>query len=399
MGKLKIGIILGSYLEDLEIFQDFKEINCETPFGKPSSPIMSGKINEIDVAVIFRHGKKHQIPPTYINNKANIFALKYEGCKYILSTTYVNSLKEEIKIGDFVVLDDFVDFTKRRDLTFYDKFEFGAIHTFMGNPFSDFLRKKIIDSIRELNFKFHKTGTAVTLEGSRFSTKAESRIFQKFADISDMTIAPECILANEAEVPYGTIAFVKGYDSWKEEQENYEEIKQIKNDSVDKFKKIFLKVIESFSREEEIKKLIEKIQIIYDFPEKGKTFYDISPLLSDKDAVKKLSEILFERYKDKKIDAIASTESIGFALAGILADKLNAGLIFLNGDSKKNLIFQNKKILLISNVFSEKTKRICDEIKNLNGEIVESFSLIEYKKPEEVSVPYFSLMKFNEDKF
>ena len=136
MGRLKIGIIGGSGLENPELLQDFKEIEVDTPFGKPSSKLITGKLYGIDIAIISRHGKKHEIPPTQVNNRANIFALKYEGCKYIIGTTAVGSLREDIKRGDFVILDQFIDFTRRRDETFYEKFEFGAIHTPMANPFS-----------------------------------------------------------------------------------------------------------------------------------------------------------------------------------------------------------------------------------------------------------------------
>jgi 5'-methylthioadenosine phosphorylase len=395
MAKLKVGLILGSGFENAEFLNDFKESEIETPFGKPSSPVLTKKIKGIEVSVIFRHGKKHEIPPTFVNNKANIFALKYEGCKYILSTTDANSLKEEIKIGDFVILDDLIDLTKNRALTFFDKFEFGAMHTYMNNPFSELLRKKIIEVCREFGFRLHKTGTAITTEGSRYSTRAESKLFKQFADISTMTIAPECILANEAEVHYATIAVIGDYDAWKE---NYdlpvEEIKQIRKNSIDKIEKILFKIIDSFSREEELKRLKEKIRIIYDFPEPGETLYDISPLLFDKDSLKKLTEILCERYKDKKIDVIASTETKSFAVAGILAEKLNTGLMMIDKNIRKNLIPQNQKILLIDEMFSEESRKICTEIRSSHNEIIELCSLLEDKKPEDPPVYTFGLIKF-----
>jgi 5'-methylthioadenosine phosphorylase len=395
MGKLKIGVILGSGFEDIEFLENFQEKEVETPFGKPSSPIFFGKINEMEVRIIFRHGKKHEIPPTFINNKANIFALKYEGCKYVLSTTDANSLKEEIRMGDLIIPDDFIDLTKNRSLTFYDKFEFGAMHTYMNNPFSELLRKKIFESCKELGIKPHKIGTAITTEGSRYSTKAESRMFQKFADISTMTIAPECILANEAEVHYATVAMIGDYDAWKESYDlSIEEIKKLRRESIEKIKKILLKIIDSFSREEEIKKLKEKVRVIYDFPEQGETLYDISPMLYDRDSLKKLTEILFERYKDKKIDVIVSTESKSFAVAGILAEKLNTGLVIIERGVRRDLIHSNQKVLLIEETFSEKSEQICKEIKELESEIVEVCSLIEYKKAEDISVPNFSLIKF-----
>ena len=112
--NLKIGIIGGSGLENPEILENYKEIEVDTPFGKPSSKLTTGSLFGIDVVIISRHGKKHEIPPTQVNNRANIFALKYEGCKYIIGTTAVGSLKEEIKRGDFVILDQFIDFTRHK---------------------------------------------------------------------------------------------------------------------------------------------------------------------------------------------------------------------------------------------------------------------------------------------
>src|SRR4030042_2778482 len=118
---MKIGIIGGSGLENPDILEDFKTKEIDTPFGKPSSPLITGKIGSIEVLIISRHGIKHEIPPTQVNNRANVFALKSEGCKYIISTTAVGSLKQEIKRGDFVILDQFIDFTKQRKTSFFDK--------------------------------------------------------------------------------------------------------------------------------------------------------------------------------------------------------------------------------------------------------------------------------------
>jgi 5'-methylthioadenosine phosphorylase len=404
MGKLKIGIIGGSGLENPELFEDYKEIEVDTPFGKPSSKLITGKLFGIDVAIISRHGKKHEIPPTQVNNRANIFALKYEGCKYILATTAVGSLKEEIKRGDFVIVDDFIDFTKQRKLTFYDKFEFGAIHTPMVNPFSDILRKKLIESCRSLNLTLHEKGTIITIEGSRFSTRAESNMFRQWgADIINMSIAPEAILANEAEVPYAVIATSTDYDCWKEGEESvtWEMIKEIMKGNTENLKKVLLKVIESFSREEEIRKLKEKIRTIPDFPKPGIMFRDITTLLKDREAVQKLIEMFYERYKGMQIDAIAGIESRGFALAGMLAGKLGTGLILIRKPGKlpaetiseeynleygvdsveihKDAISKGQKILLIDDLIATggTAEASCKLIEKLGGEVIECATAIE----------------------
>ncbi len=428
MAKLKVGIIGGSGLENPEILSDFKQIEVDTPFGKPSSPLITGKINGVDVVILSRHGFKHEIPPTQVNNRANIFALKNEGCKYIIATTAVGSLKEEIKRGDFVILDQFIDFTKQRKLTFFEKFEFGPIHTPMPEPFCEVLRKKLIESCEELKFSNHKKGTVVTIEGPRFSTKAESKMFRQFgADVINMSIAPECILANEAEVPYGVIAMSTDYDCWKEDEEpaSWEVIRMIMRENVERVKKVLLKVIDSFSREQEISKLKDKIRTVPDFPKQGIMFRDITTLLKDKEGLQKLIEILYERYRNFQIDAVAGIESRGFAIAGMLAGKLGTGLVLIRKPGKlpaetisesydleygtdkveihKDAISKGQKILLIDDLIATGGTALasCKLIEKLEGEIVECcfpIELPELKGREKLSkYPVFSLIKFNEN--
>jgi len=421
----KIGIIGGSGLENPEILSDCRQIESDTPFGKPSSPLITGKIGSVDVVIISRHGLKHEIPPTEVNNRANIFALKYEGCKYILATTAVGSLKEEIKRGDFVILDDFIDFTKQRKLSFFDKFEFGAIHTPMVNPFSEVLRKKLIESCEKLGFFCHKKGTVLTIEGARFSTKAESRMFRQFgADVINMSIAPEAILANEAEVPYGVIAMSTDYDCWKENEENvtWEIIKEVMKDNTERVKKILLNVIDSFSKEQEIAKLKDKIRTIPDFPKQGVMFRDITTLFKDREGLHKLLEMLYERYKNLQIDAVAGIESRGFILAGMLAARLGAGLVLIRKPGKlpaetisesyeleygtdkveihKDAISPKQKVLLVDDLIATGGTALasCKLIENLGGEIIECcfpIELSDLKGKEKLSkYPFFSLIKF-----
>jgi 5'-methylthioadenosine phosphorylase len=427
MGRLKIGIIGGSGLENPELLQDYKEIDVDTPFGKPSSKLITGKLFGVDVAIISRHGTKHEIPPTQVNNRANIFALKYEGCKYILATTAVGSLREDIKRGDFVILDQFIDFTRQRDVTFYEKFEFGAIHTPMANPFSKELRKKLITTCEEMNYPCHKVGTVITIEGSRFSTKAESNLFRQWgADVINMSIAPEAILANEAEVPYGVIAMSTDYDCWKEDEKDvtWEIIKEVMKENTERVKKVLLKVIESFSREEEIKKLKEKIRTIPNFPTPGIMFRDITTLLKDKEALQKLMDMFYERYKGMQIDAVAGIESRGFVLGAMLAGRLGTGLVLIRKPGKlpaetisetynleygvdsveihKDAILPGQKILLIDDLLATGGTSLasCKLIEQLHGEVVEcgfAIELPELKGREKLSkYPVFSIMNFNE---
>ena len=232
----KIAIIGGSGLEDPQILKSPKIIKVDTPYGEPTSELTTGEIGNVDVVILSRHGKKHTIPPTQVNKRANIWALKEQGCDYILATTACGSLCEEIGRGDLVILDQFIDFTKHRKSTFFDAFEPGEMkHTPMADPFNSKLRNLLIQSANELKLKYHKTGTVVSIEGPRFSTRAESNMFRMWgADVINMSIAPETTLANEIGIPYAAIAMSTDYDCWKTDEEpvTWEAVLEIFNQNV-----------------------------------------------------------------------------------------------------------------------------------------------------------------------
>ena len=217
---VKIGIIGGSGLDNPDILKDVKEIEVDTPYGKPTSSLKIGIVKDIEIVLLARHGRDHTIPPTQVNYRANIQALKDQGCTHILATTACGSLREEIGRGDFVILDQFIDFTRLRKISFFDEFPPGdAKHTPMAYPFSEELRKILIETANELGLKYHKKGTVVTIEGPRFSTRAESEMFRIWgADVINMSIAPETILANEAGIPYAAVAMSTDYDCWKDDE-------------------------------------------------------------------------------------------------------------------------------------------------------------------------------------
>lgn len=217
---VKIGIIGGSGLDNPNILKDARDLEVKTPYGEPTSPLKIGKISDVEVILLARHGREHTITPTYVNYRANIQALKDQDCTYILATTACGSLREEIGRGDFVIIDQFIDFTRLRKLSFFDEFPPGdAKHTAMAYPYSEKLRKLLIDSAKELNLKFHEKGTVITIEGPRFSTRAESEMFRIWgADIINMSIASETILANEAGIPYAAVAMSTDYDCWKDDE-------------------------------------------------------------------------------------------------------------------------------------------------------------------------------------
>jgi len=243
---VKIGIIGGSGLDDPDLLKQAETIEVATPYGPPSSPLSIGKIDGTDVILLARHGRSHQFSPTQVNFRANISALKAQGATHILATTACGSLREEIGRGDFVLVDQFIDFTRHRDITFHDSFEDDATHTPMAEPFDPGMRKALYEAALELGLTVHKEGTVVTIEGPRFSTRAESKMFRIWgADVINMSIAPEAILSNEAEVPYAAIAMSTDYDCWKEDEApvSWEEILEVFNKNADKVKQLLIHVI------------------------------------------------------------------------------------------------------------------------------------------------------------
>ena len=159
---------------------------------QPVFPSYTRQDKGVDTVILARHGKDHSVYPTGVNFRANIFALKKEGCTHILATTAVGSLREKIKPGDLVFVDQFIDFTKHRALTFHDE---KVIHTPMSEPFCNNLGSVLVQSAKALKLKHHESGTVITIEGPRFSTKAESHMFRGFgADVINMSTVPEVIL-------------------------------------------------------------------------------------------------------------------------------------------------------------------------------------------------------------
>lgn len=248
---MKIAIIGGSGFENPEILKNEGEIELETPYGKPASAFKTGKIGGVEVVLLSRHGRNHSIPPSQVNNRANIWAVKNLGCTHILATTACGSLRKEIGRGDLVILDQFIDFTRHREVTFHREFENGELkHTPMADPFDNNLRQILIEKATELKLKYHPTGTVITIEGPRFSTRAESNMFQIWgADVINMSVAPECILANELNIPYAAIALSTDYDCWKTDEEpvTWEEVLKVFNQNVENVIRLIVSAISSFN--------------------------------------------------------------------------------------------------------------------------------------------------------
>jgi 5'-methylthioadenosine phosphorylase len=240
----KIGIIGGSGLDDPKILQNPKEVELDTPYGKTSDRLVCGVLGQTEVVILARHSKTHSISPTKVPYRANIWALKEMGCTEILATTACGSLREEYRPGDLVFLDQFIDWTKLRTLTY---FEDEVVHTAMPEPFDAGLRQKLIAAAKAFGYKHHAKGTMITIEGPRFSTKAESRMFQIMgADLINMSTVPEVSLANELKLPYQSIAMVTDYDCWKENEEpvTYEMVLNTMKENAEKVKKLLIKMAE-----------------------------------------------------------------------------------------------------------------------------------------------------------
>jgi len=214
---IKVGIIGGSGLDDPNLLHDAREQDVDAPYGKPSSPLSFGTIDGVPAVVLARHGSGHSIYPTGVNYRANVFALKQAGCTHILATTAVGSLREAIEPGDFVFVDQFIDQTKHRPLTFHDE---KVVHTPMAEPFCSKLAGLLAAAAARLGLRYHAQGTVVTIEGPRFSTRAESHMFRLLGgDVINMSTVPEVILARELGLCYQSIAMSTDYDCWKVDEE------------------------------------------------------------------------------------------------------------------------------------------------------------------------------------
>ncbi|MBK7316903.1 S-methyl-5'-thioadenosine phosphorylase [Candidatus Villigracilis affinis] len=218
MEKVSIAIIGGSGLYHMSGLQNAAEHNIDTPFGKPSAPIVVGTLEGMRVAFLARHGIGHHITPTEVPYRANIYALKLLGAERIISISACGSLREDYAPGDIVIPDNIYDNTKDRARSFFGD---GLVaHIGVADPFCTDLSNDLEAAVRATNAKTHRGGSFITIEGPRFSTKAESNAFRAWGmSIIGMTASPEAFLAREAEICYATMAHVTDYDVWHESEE------------------------------------------------------------------------------------------------------------------------------------------------------------------------------------
>ena len=214
-----IAIIGGSGLYDLAGLTDVREHEVDTPYGPPSSPIVAGSLGARRVLFLARHGRGHRLTPSEVNYRANIFALKSLGAGEVLSVSAVGSMREEIRPGDIVFPDQYIDRTKGRPSTFFGDGIVG--HVGFADPTCDALGARLRAAANGLGLPHHDGGTLMVMEGPAFSTRAESRMHRQLGvDLIGMTAMPEAKLAREAELCYATIALATDYDCWHESEED-----------------------------------------------------------------------------------------------------------------------------------------------------------------------------------
>jgi 5'-methylthioadenosine phosphorylase len=215
MRKIDIAVIGGSGLYHLPDLKNIEQVKIETAFGRPSADIIIGELDGVNIAFLARHGLNHQFLPSEVPYRANIYALKSLGVRYLISISAVGSLREQMKPLDLVIPDQFIDLTKRRESTFFGQ---GAVaHVSMAVPvcaqLADVLAKACQLAVPHLTC--HPQATYVCIEGPQFSSRAESNWYRQMqADIIGMTNMPEAKLAREASMAYATLALVTDYDCW-----------------------------------------------------------------------------------------------------------------------------------------------------------------------------------------
>ena len=239
-----LGVIGGSGFYDMEGLKKVRKVKVKTPFGDPCDSFVVGELDGRPVAFLPRHGRGHRVAPSRINFRANIYAMKKLGARWVLSVSAVGSMKEGIRPGDIVVVDQFFDHTKFRANTFFS--DGIASHIMFADPVCPALADIVFASARRVVGRTHRGGTYLCIEGPAFSTRAESRIYRKWGvDVIGMTNMPEANLAREAELCYATFALATDYDCWHETEEDVsnEAIVSLLKRNVENSKRIIREVV------------------------------------------------------------------------------------------------------------------------------------------------------------
>ncbi len=219
METIKIAVIGGSGLYNMPAITAVDTLDIDTPFGKPSGAIRIGSLKGKRVAFLPRHGEGHTLSPSTLPYRANIYALKTLGVRFIIAVNAVGSLREDYAPGHIITPDQIIDYTIHTRARSF--FEDGVVaHTSVADPMSDYLRQIIGDAVESVGGTVHRRGNFLVEDGPRFATRAESHMFRAWGcDLIGMTAAPEAFLAREAEIDYASLAHVTDYDSWHSEEE------------------------------------------------------------------------------------------------------------------------------------------------------------------------------------
>jgi 5'-methylthioadenosine phosphorylase len=221
MSEWTIGIIGGSGLYAVDALDEAQWIAVDTPWGRPSDALLVGRLHGVRFVFLPRHGRGHPIPPSQVNARANVDALKRAGCTDLIAISAVGSLREGLAPGRFVVVDQFVDRTFAREKSFFGP---GLVaHVSMADPVCPRLSALVADAAGAVGAEVTRGGTYLAMEGPQFSTRAESELYRAWGcDVIGMTAMPEAKLAREAELPYALVGMVTDYDCWREGEEAVE---------------------------------------------------------------------------------------------------------------------------------------------------------------------------------
>ena len=252
MSEAVLGIIGGSGIYDLPGLTDLREERIESPWGEPSDTLRIGRIGDTRIVFLPRHGRGHAIPPSEINYRANIDVLKRAGVTDLVSLSACGSYKSELYPGLFVLVDQFVDRTVRRESSFFGR---GCVaHVSMARPVGPALQARLADAASAEELPFIRGGALVTMEGPQFSTYAESLTYRSLGyDLIGMTAMPEAKLAREAEITYATVAMVTDFDCWHPEQSTVDvsSVIAVLHDNAEKARRLVARLARDFPRERE----------------------------------------------------------------------------------------------------------------------------------------------------
>jgi len=247
-----LGVIGGSGFYNFAGLEDTRTIDATTPFGKPSSPILVGRIENRRVAFLVRHGLGHFIMPGDVNYRANIYALKSLGVQFIVGISACGSLRHDFQPGEIVIPDQLIDYTRKREQTFFG--DGLVVHVGVADPFCKELSSLVAGAAEKTGAVVHKGGVSISIEGPRFSTRGESNLFRSWGiSIIGMTTCPEAFLAREAELSYATLAHITDYDVWhiSEEPVNVEMVVRTLGRNTQKANEIIVNLVKALPEKAE----------------------------------------------------------------------------------------------------------------------------------------------------